>query len=148
MDLDQLRKSLEAAPRERRGVSSLEDRKEPTDSEAVLDPALWERLAALDGGRGEIRATLVDVFLRRASELRQEIEEAARASLPKLVARSVHSLKGSAANLGGLHLARTCQEVEKALAAGREAALEPLFQDLATFEKALKAARPRRSEAG
>lgn len=91
----------------------------------------WDRVADLRSEVGEDGFTeVVDLFLEEADEVIARITATSRAQL----VQDLHSLKGSALNLGLQALAQSCQEAERlcdrgAAAAVDTAALAGLYRD-------------------
>ncbi len=113
----------------------------PPAAAPVFDGQALERLAAL-GEPGFVRE-IVQVFLAEAPARL----EAARGALERgdlsALERLAHSLKSSAATLGGLRLASTCEALER-VARQRDAAasgplLARLCEDVAALEPCLRA---------
>ncbi len=71
----------------------------------------FEELQSDDGS--DLIVELIDLYLKDAPQRMLAIREAALANEWVLLKRAVHNLKGSSANLGVLHLAETCKELER-----------------------------------
>lgn len=94
----------------------------------VLDRTRLEHLRALGGA--DFVDRMIGIFLRNAP-LRIAAARAARQSGDwRSVARSVHSLAGSAANLGAVGLYRLCREVERLVGEGALGAVPSLLEEL------------------
>ncbi|MGC3988437.1 MAG: ATP-binding protein [Chthoniobacteraceae bacterium] len=92
----------------------------------IKEPVVESALASLrEMGDEAMIGELVELFLQNAPEHLLNAREAfAEADLPKL-ARSIHSLKGSASNFGAQHLCELCARLE-AVAHGHQGG-EPAF---------------------
>ncbi len=150
VDLEALRGALEEAAPEPGSVvqpEALPETEVALDSAIpVLDPALWERLKALDGGQCAARRSLVNLFLERSGESLRDMRAAQEGGESKMLARQLHSLKGSAANLGGARVAAACTALEGVIAAGEEVSLEPLEAELERLARAMQGGLRNRPE--
>ncbi len=88
----------------------------------------WERVAELRSEVGEEAfAEVVELFLEEVQEVVDRLGAAARSDVPPepdALAADLHSLKGSALNLGFAELARLCADGELRAAAGDAAGVE------------------------
>jgi HPt (histidine-containing phosphotransfer) domain-containing protein len=97
----------------------------------VLDPEVVDQLRALaQAGNSDLLHRLQSSFARdtpgRVSALRAGLAAGDAAA----VAFNVHTLKGSAANLGAREVVATCEQIEDASTAATERGLEPLLAQL------------------
>ena len=83
----------------------------------VLDRASLEDLLELDEGEGDILRETVDVFISSTPERIEALETALATSDFEAVERIAHSLKSSAATVGGLRMSELCKHLEHASAA-------------------------------
>lgn len=82
-------------------------------SSGPIDQAAFARLGALQReGEPDIVAEIVELFLVESARRRAELIAAIGAGDLRKVARSAHTLKGSAANLGATGLVELCAAVE------------------------------------
>jgi len=90
----------------------------------VLDPAALQEIAALDRkAPANLLGRLVEAYARSSAELLAAAERGLADADAAAVARALHTLKSSSANLGAARLVRLCVQVQ-ALAA--QAAIEPV----------------------
>jgi CheY-like chemotaxis protein len=83
----------------------------------VFDAAALEPL--LDGGDEELLTSLVDMFVEQGRGQLAALTGAIEAGDTESVGRIAHSLKGSAAVLGGSRLAECCEQMCRAAAGGQ-----------------------------
>jgi CheY-like chemotaxis protein/HPt (histidine-containing phosphotransfer) domain-containing protein len=115
----------------------------------VLDPAIVDQLRALArAGSPDLLERLHASFARdtppRLSALRAAVASGDRAAM----AFNVHTLKGSAANLGAEQIAEVCRELEVAIGDPDPERLEPLLRALEGHAADAQAALARLAEAG
>ena len=100
-------------------------------SESVLDPAIIEQLRALSrAGSGDLLHKLQASFARDTPERLQALRAAVAGGDAEAVAFHVHTLKGSAANLGATEIVATCQRIERSAGVPELQVLEPLLAEL------------------
>ena len=81
----------------------------------IIDMEMLEQLRELeDSGDPGLILGLISDFKKRAPELIHEIQVQLPANQLNLVERAAHSLKSSAALLGGMQMSQTCQTIEDA----------------------------------
>lgn len=98
--------------------------------EGVLDPEIVDQLQALaQAGNGELLQRLQASFARDTPERLLALRAAVASGDAQAVAFNVHTIKGSAANLGATQMVATCREIENAPATDSER-LEPLLGEL------------------
>ena len=108
----------------------------------VLDAALAANLRSLEeeGGR-EFIVDLVETFLRSSKERIEALRDALAADDPEALGAAAHSLKGSAATLGAMRLARLCREIEVGVEllslAEASASVDEIARTLAGLESVL-----------
>lgn len=95
---------------------------------SVLDPAVVDQLRALaQAGNPDLLERLQASFARDTPERLRALRTAVAAGDAEGVAFNVHTLKGSAANLGAIEIVGTCEEIERSPGAPVAQALEPLL---------------------
>ncbi len=113
-------------------------------AEGQLDRAVFDRLGQLDGGRGEVRRQVVELFLERAPAQLESMRRAVREGDLETLGRAAHSLRGSAGMLGASALAERLGQLERSVTAPVvELAFEParLGEVEAALDRALAALR-------
>jgi HPt (histidine-containing phosphotransfer) domain-containing protein len=137
MESDPLPRSLlldssEAPPRRSNATSSATAASEPTSAEAAdLAPLNLKELERRCMGRIEFAERLLASFEQRFPVETAEITESfERADVARL-ARLVHQLKGSTANIGAVGLNRLLQRIEQVVHSGRLSDLPNLLDHLA-----------------
>jgi PAS domain S-box-containing protein len=95
---------------------------------AVFDPAALEPLT--DGGDEELLTSLVDMFVEQGRGQLVALTGAMEAGDGEGVGRIAHSLKGSAAVLGGARLAECCEQMCRAAAGGRMGEVDNLYREV------------------
>jgi len=83
----------------------------------VVDVGVLRNIAALS--KANLLNSLIDLYLEHSPELMAAVDAAAAAGSSADLHQSVHSLKSSTANLGGVRLAATAKECECAARHGR-----------------------------
>ena len=99
--------------------------------DSVLAPEIVEQLRALaQAGNAGLLDKLQASFARDTPERIQALRAAVAAGDADAIAFNIHTLKGSAANLGAVQVVEACRRIES-LAAGADAgAVEPLLVEL------------------
>jgi len=83
------------------------------DRAPSFDPAVLDRLRlALRDESGAFAARVITTFVRQTEELVLELERAAGGQDIVGASEAAHKLKGSAGTVGGVQLARLCDEIE------------------------------------
>jgi HPt (histidine-containing phosphotransfer) domain-containing protein len=113
------------------------DRAAPPEAKAspahagVLDPEVVDQLRALaQAGNSDLLGRLQSSFARDTPARLSALRAGLAAGDAAAVAFNVHTLKGSAANLGAREIVATCEQIENAPAAATERGLEPLLAQL------------------
>jgi histidine phosphotransfer protein HptB len=128
----------EGAAELRRRVSLVEDdaanrelERETPAFTGVLDPAIVEQLRMLaSAGNSELLARLEVAFARDTPTRLAALRSAIANGDYDAVAFNAHTLKGSAANLGAIHVVAACKAIEGAAENDGATQLEPLVQAL------------------
>lgn len=121
--LDALERALSSAAPEARPTA-------PAAPESVLDPVVVEQLRSLArAGSPELLERLQASFARDTPERLSALRAAVAAGDSEAVGFGVHTLRGSAANLGATEIVEMCRRIEDMPAAGA-AELEPLLAEL------------------
>ena len=98
---------------------------------SVLDPEVVEQLRSLaQAGNPELLDKLQESFTRDTPVRLASLRAAVAAGDADAVAFNVHTLKGSAANLGAGQIVSTCQQIERITGAPDAGELEPLLGEL------------------
>ncbi|HEX5126755.1 MAG TPA: EAL domain-containing protein, partial [Rhodocyclaceae bacterium] len=105
----------------------MEDLPLPLVSDEAIDPAALKRLReALGGALGEAVQPFLEDMPGTLLQMRQALSENAMSALRE----SLHRVKGSAGNLGAMHLAATAKEIDVAAEAGDLNAITRLLERL------------------
>jgi two-component system sensor histidine kinase/response regulator len=116
---------------------------------SVLDPAIVDQLRALaHAGNSELLHKLQAAFARDTPQRLQALRAAIVAGDVDAVAFNVHTLKGSAANLGATEIVTTCQQIESTPGVPDPEALEPLLAELERSAARAQAELTRVADAG
>ncbi len=98
---------------------------------SVLDPAIVEQLQALaQAGNAGLLDRLQASFARDTPVRLQALRDALAAGDADAVAFNIHTLKGSAANLGAVEVVELCGRIESLPAAAAAGIVEPLLGEL------------------
>jgi hypothetical protein len=117
--------------------------------DGVLDPAVVEQLRSLArSGSPELLQRLGASFARDTPQRLRDLRAAATRRGGDAVAFNVHTLKGSAANLGAIEVVAVCVQIENACAEAGPAAAEPLLDELEIRAARAQAALSRLAETG
>jgi len=100
-----------------------------------LDVTIIEELRAV---MGDDFSLLVDTFVSDSALRINGINEAVTAATPESIRRAAHGLKGSASNMGAVHLAALCNELEQLGLAGSSDGAADLAIDIATAYAAVE----------
>ncbi|MCA1823753.1 MAG: Hpt domain-containing protein [Frankia sp.] len=93
-----------------------------TDSSDVLDPVARERLASLGARTGkDVVGELTALFLTTVKQRRQDLDDAVERGDVVVARSTAHTIKGSAAAIGAVAVARVCGELEAAVVITRPA---------------------------
>ena len=121
----------------------------PLSHDGVLDPAIVDQLRALAGAASpDLLHKLQASFARDTPARLHALRAAGEAGDAEAVSFNVHTLKGSAANLGATRVVAACQEIEGASETLGAAALEPLVRSLERHAVDAQAALSRLAETG
>ena len=97
----------------------------------------------LRGVMGDDFSMLVDTFVTDSTQRISSISEAVAAANPDNIRRAAHGFKGSASNMGAVHLTELCNQLEQLGHAGECTGSAVLAAEIATafaaFEKELLA---------
>ena len=94
---------------------------EPRNSTMAIDPGALNELSQIQRrGSGDLVERVVLAYLESSATLIAELQSAVESSDAKSVRTSAHALKSSSANVGALHLAELCKQMEDK---GREESL-------------------------
>jgi HPt (histidine-containing phosphotransfer) domain-containing protein len=97
----------------------------------VLDPEVVDQLRALaQAGNSNLLQRLQSSFARDTPGRVCALRAGLAAGDAAAVAFNVHTLKGSAANLGASEIVATCEQIEDATTAATERGLEALLAQL------------------
>jgi CheY-like chemotaxis protein/HPt (histidine-containing phosphotransfer) domain-containing protein len=113
----------------------------PGAERAVLDPARLAVLRSLPGpGPDGLLEVVAAAFAADAPARLEALRDAARAGDAAALARAAHALKGAAANLGALAVARLSGELEALGRGGATGAAVPMLAELEEESRAALAA--------
>lgn len=97
----------------------------------ALDPAVVEQLRALArAGNSELLVKLHAAFARDTPARLEALRAAVAAGDAEAITFNAHTLKGSAANLGALQVAETCDRIERLPALTEAGTVERLLTEL------------------
>jgi CheY-like chemotaxis protein/HPt (histidine-containing phosphotransfer) domain-containing protein len=117
--------------------------------DSVLDPDVVGQLRSLaQAGNPELLFKLQASFARDTPQRLRELRSAVAAGDAGAVAFTVHTLKGSAANLGAREVVDSCAAIEDACAAAGLGSLEPMLAGLEQRAALAQAALSRLAETG
>ena len=140
--LDALAHALDRASPEAASAAAAPDH-------GVLDPAIVEQLRELArAGSSDLLHKLHASFARDTPARLHDLRAAVAAGDAEAVAFHVHTLKGSAANLGATEVVASCQRIERSAGAPGLQVLEPLLAELELSVTSAQAALARMAEAG
>lgn len=95
---------------------------------SVLDPEVVDQLRALArAGNPDLLNRLQASFARDTPVRLRALRTAVASGDTDAVAFNLHSLKGSAANLGAIEIVATCEQIESSPGGPGERQLEPLI---------------------
>lgn len=107
-----------------------------------LDEASLLRLRALSKSRPGLLAKLAQLYVENAPEHLARIERGLLEGAPDMAREAAHTLKSSSANVGALHAAALCKEIEEEAAQGKlegvRARIETLDLELAAVFSELR----------
>ncbi len=110
------------------------------DPVPILDAGALDRLESWGGA--DLRVKMVDLFFKNGPERVQGIRDGLAKGDLELAERSAHSLKSSAANLGGEAVRQLAARIEDSLEKGDSSAAAELAPELeARFAQMLDALR-------
>ncbi|MBZ5561804.1 MAG: response regulator [Acidobacteriia bacterium] len=114
--------SAEAQAQSEAGVVAVAAVPEPSVEKPPIDRRALANIAALQRpGAPEILPKVVSLYFKTSSELLESLRDAVLQHSPEAVRKTAHSLKSSSANVGAMHLASLCKELEEA---GRRSSLD------------------------
>jgi HPt (histidine-containing phosphotransfer) domain-containing protein len=114
----------------------------------VLDAAALAGLRALDPtGQKRLMERLFAAFQSSTGRLIPQLLESQRNADPKGLRHVAHTLKSSAANVGGMKLSGICAELETRIRLGQTSDLQPLVDALVEEVQSLLLALQQLSEA-
>jgi CheY-like chemotaxis protein len=114
----------------------------PADRGAVLDPAVLDRLRALEEASGEPLGDLVALFVDDGGQRLGVLQAALAAGDADTIGRVAHGLKGTSANYGAHELPDLCDRLGLSAAAGDlRAAAELVVRVAEEFEQVAAALR-------
>ena len=124
--LDELRRTLErwvaqAPPPGRPATSLAREASAPPPSQELDEQALAELAALRKPGGADLLGRVARLFREKTPALLSDIEDAARRRDGDALGAAAHSLKSSAACVGALGLAESCERLEHLARAGRVA---------------------------
>jgi HPt (histidine-containing phosphotransfer) domain-containing protein len=136
---DALEKHLPSAEKEKEDAAG-SNRKQKVDGDRVSGPTpeIWDRSAMLDRlmGDEELLGTIKEIFLEDTPVLIEKLEEFLGKADAKSAERQAHSIKGTAAEVGGMALSETAREIEKATFGGKlDVAAEKMPELKKRFER-------------
>lgn len=105
----------------------------------ILDRARLAMLRRMGKGDGALLAAMVEGFGRELPRIVEDLRRAVKAGDAPALEAAAHRLRGAAANLGVLDLARLCTEVEERAAAGDVASAAAVEEVVAASAAALEA---------
>lgn len=117
----------------------------------AIDPATFANLVEITGGDLVFVDDLVDTYLDDATQLIEQLHEAAAGGDVGALVRPAHSLKSSSLNVGALRLGEQCRTLEEAARSGSVQHLAERVAAIATgladARRELLAERARRTSA-
>lgn len=105
-------------------------------ADETFNPAALDMLRRL--GNGQLLVRMIDIFLSKSPERIAAAHAALQADDMPALELAVHSMKSSAAQLGGAQLQRTSAAAERAAMAGDRAALATYLEAIDTEFAALR----------
>jgi signal transduction histidine kinase/DNA-binding response OmpR family regulator len=102
----------------------------PVAGEMRFDPSRLEALRVMGGDASPLVARIVGSFVDGVDASLSSIRGVAASGDAPQLARLAHRLRGSAANLGAIHVSQLCLELETRGRAGDAVGLEPLIRQL------------------
>jgi len=116
----------------------------PPSDEELIDRKVLDEIGALESkGAQNLLARLIGLYLRDAPRMVEQVGQAMASSDHEGVRSSAHALKSSSGNIGALHFAKICREIEAAARAGQPASvarqIQALPEEFSRVEAALQA---------
>ncbi len=134
-------------PQERRGLQGRAPEAGPLQEERgraesiVIDPGAFAQIRQMaPAGAGQLIVQLIDAYLRGGEQLWQDYLAACERGDAVAIAACCHALKSSSHNVGALHLAGVCREIE---ALCRTAAATGVAPEISLQDAALRREWPR-----
>ena len=125
------RQRLVCAPMSRDGQSMPVAPAQPTRSDLVLDPTALEGLRELDPtGKNRLLERVFAAFQSSTARLMPKLHESHRNADLTGIRHVAHTLKSSAASVGGMTLSGICADLETRIRTGQTDDLQPLVQAL------------------
>ena len=125
------RRRLVCAPMSRDGQSMPVAPAQPTRSDLVLDPTALEGLRELDPtGKNRLLERVFAAFQSSTARLMPKLHESHRNADLTGIRHVAHTLKSSAASVGGMTLSGICADLETRIRTGQTDDLQPLVQAL------------------
>jgi len=114
---------------------------DPTNRANVLDLEVIATLKALGGeDEPELFIELVDLFIEDTCQQLEQVSAALGRGDPDEVRRRAHTLKSSCANVGAVHMAQNCFQLEQLAVAEELNEIRGLLEDVQTEFVDVKAA--------
>ena len=125
------RRRLVCAPMSRDGQSMPVAPAQPTRPDLVLDPTALEGLRELDPtGKNRLLERVFAAFQSSTARLMPKLHESHRNADLTGIRHVAHTLKSSAASVGGMTLSGICADLETRIRTGQTDDLQPLVQAL------------------
>jgi len=119
-----------------------ETAEETRQTEDILDPAPLADLKSLEGLGDFSLQNTIDLFFEDVPKRLEAAQSAMENSDTETWSREAHTIKSSARDLGGKHLAETCQELEtlgkEGISEGAVDLLEQVREEFQTFRSVLE----------
>lgn len=121
----------------------------PQDPAGAGDPGSvdlrqLDQMRAMPGGGSAFARDMVDLFVKESFQRVHQLGDAIDREDPAAAAQLAHGLRGSAATIGAIRLARLCEDIERLGAAGAACGLRERYSitlaELATAIETLRSA--------
>ncbi len=99
-----------------------------------------EVISELKDVMGDEFPLLVDTFVNDSALRIAAINDAVSSGEPESIRRAAHSFKGSASNMGAVHLAKLCGSLEERGRSGETVGIEQLAEDISSTYRDVKEA--------
>lgn len=114
---------------------------DPTNRAAVLDQDVIATLKELGGAEEpELFLELVDLFIEDTCQQLEQVSAALSRGDSEEMRRRAHTLKSSCANIGAVHMAQHCFQLEQLAVAEELSEIRGLLEDVLTEFDDVKAA--------